>query len=138
MLKKLIKNERGLTLVELLAVIVILGIIAAIAIPSIGKVIQNSREDAVRADAIQVLNSADLYISSKGIPADGSLDAADLGTYVKNTDKLDTGWTVNVSTDGNTVTFNGKGHAGSQVITFTNASVKAINSDNGNGSHTIQ
>ena len=32
----LLKNEKGLTLIELLAVIVILGIIAAIAIPRIG------------------------------------------------------------------------------------------------------
>ncbi len=35
-LQKRLKNEKGLTLVELLAVIVILGIIAAIAVPSIG------------------------------------------------------------------------------------------------------
>lgn len=34
--KKLLKNEKGLTLVELLAVIVILAIIAAIAVPAIG------------------------------------------------------------------------------------------------------
>ncbi len=38
-LQKRLKNEKGLTLVELLAVIVILGIIAAIAIPSIGNII---------------------------------------------------------------------------------------------------
>ncbi|RIV13331.1 prepilin-type N-terminal cleavage/methylation domain-containing protein, partial [Priestia flexa] len=47
MMKKFLKNEKGLTLIELLAVIVILGIIAAIAIPSIGGIIQKSREDAV-------------------------------------------------------------------------------------------
>ena len=35
-MKALLKNEKGLTLIELLAVIVILGIIAAIAVPSIG------------------------------------------------------------------------------------------------------
>ena len=35
-LQKRLNNEKGLTLVELLAVIVILGIIAAIAMPSIG------------------------------------------------------------------------------------------------------
>ena len=41
-LQKRLNNEKGLTLVELLAVIVILGIIAAIAIPSIGNIIENS------------------------------------------------------------------------------------------------
>ena len=43
-LQKRLKNEKGLTLVELLAVIVILGIIAAIAVPSIGNIIDNSRD----------------------------------------------------------------------------------------------
>ena len=42
-LQKRLKNEKGLTLVELLAVIVILGIIAAIAIPSIGNIVENTR-----------------------------------------------------------------------------------------------
>ncbi len=44
MLKRFIRNEKGLTLIELLAVIVILGIIAAIAIPSIGAIIDNSKK----------------------------------------------------------------------------------------------
>ena len=46
MIKKMrerLTNQKGLTLIELLAVIVILGIIAAIAIPSIGNIIQNSK-----------------------------------------------------------------------------------------------
>jgi len=62
MLKKLLTNQRGLTLVELLAVVVILGIVSSIATVSIGRVIQNAREDAVRADAIQILNAAELYV----------------------------------------------------------------------------
>jgi type IV pilus assembly protein PilA len=64
MLKRLLKNERGLTLIELLAVIVILGIIAAIAIPSIGGLINKTKEDAIKADAVQVLNAAKLYVST--------------------------------------------------------------------------
>lgn len=45
-MKKWFKNSKGLTLVELLAVIVILGVIAAIAIPALGGTIQNSKEKA--------------------------------------------------------------------------------------------
>ena len=51
-LQKRLKNEKGLTLVELLAVVVILGIIAAIAVPSIGNIIENSKYNAVKADAL--------------------------------------------------------------------------------------
>jgi type IV pilus assembly protein PilA len=59
-LKKRLKNQRGLTLVELLAVIVILGIISAIAVPSIGNIIEKSKEDAAISDALQIINAAKL------------------------------------------------------------------------------
>ncbi|MCM3798964.1 type II secretion system GspH family protein [Caldibacillus thermoamylovorans] len=55
---KLLKNQKGMTLVELLAVLVILGIIAAIAIPMIGNVIQDSKERAILADAQSILSGA--------------------------------------------------------------------------------
>lgn len=58
------KNERGLTLVELLAVIVILGIISTIAFVSIGKIINNSKADAHLANARQVLSIGKLAHAS--------------------------------------------------------------------------
>lgn len=38
-------NNRGFTLVELLAVILIMGILMLIAVPSISRVVENSRKD---------------------------------------------------------------------------------------------
>lgn len=74
-LKKRIKNEKGLSLVELLAVIVILAIVAAIAIPSIGNIVANSKANAEISDATQILNAVKLY----------ELDGNKIDTGVTNT-----------------------------------------------------
>lgn len=137
MLKKFLKNEKGLTLVELLAVIVILGIVAAIAIPSIGSIIQKSKEDAVKADAITVINAAKTYVAANGVPAVATgntlpvISDTDLSKYV-STVKLNTGYKVEVSTDGLNYTItatSASNAAGAVVLTFTKASIQNINDD---------
>jgi type IV pilus assembly protein PilA len=60
-MKQIMKDEEGLRLVELLAVVVIMAIIAGIAAVSISKVIQRSREDAQVSNVQQMLASANLY-----------------------------------------------------------------------------
>jgi type IV pilus assembly protein PilA len=86
-IKKRLKNQRGLTLVELLAVVVILGIIAAIAVPNIGKLIGKTEDDAKVAEGIQIINAAKLYVNSE-VPTFGD-DAEDSGTATTNTAYLD-------------------------------------------------
>ena len=61
-----LKNERGLTLVELLAVIVILAIIAVIAFVFIGGIIENSKKDAHIANAQQIISAAKLHEATGG------------------------------------------------------------------------
>ncbi|AIE60906.1 putative membrane protein [Bacillus methanolicus MGA3] len=57
-----ILNDKGMTLIELLAIIVILGIISAIAGMVITKVIQNTRDRAFVANALAMKEAATYYI----------------------------------------------------------------------------
>lgn len=59
-------NQRGVTLIELLAVVVILGILAAIAVPSILKNFDDARDKADKTTEVILINAAKRYIMDKG------------------------------------------------------------------------
>lgn len=86
--KKLVKNEKGLTLIELLAVIVILAIIAAIAVPAIGNIIENSRIKAVKADAINILNAANIYLTEQPDVTSIDEETAGFKDYLQSSGKI--------------------------------------------------
>ena len=77
-LKKRIKNEKGLSLVELLAVIVILAIVAAIAIPAIGNIINNTRDKAVLSDVQSAISSAKIARADGSCSSETVCNGADL------------------------------------------------------------
>ncbi|KAA0965348.1 prepilin-type N-terminal cleavage/methylation domain-containing protein [Sporosarcina sp. ANT_H38] len=125
-LQKRLNNEKGLTLVELLAVIVILGIIAAIAIPSIGGIIENSRIKAVKADAQNVLSAANMYFTENP-EGTSPVTIATLKTekFLEDEGKLESGVTV-TNNQGESNTISGNGKAGNKTVVFTNATNKQI------------
>ncbi|MFW5889276.1 MAG: pilus assembly FimT family protein [Bacillota bacterium] len=73
-MKKLLKNKRGVTLVELIAVLVILGIIAAIAVPTIGNLIDNQRQKAAEAEWSNIEEAARLYATTEDPGEEFTLD----------------------------------------------------------------
>lgn len=83
------KNQKGFTLVELLAVIVILGIIMAIAIPNVTGILYRNRSSTYVEDAKKLATTAEYKFrgSNNGIvrPADGQCVVMNLA-YLDNSE----------------------------------------------------
>ena len=75
-------NSKGFTLVELLAVIVIMGILMMVAIPSVTRTIENSRKDTFVDIAKSYANAARTLWTADGLTCDGTVSSAvDDGDY---------------------------------------------------------
>jgi len=138
--KKLLKNQKGLTIVELLAVIVILAIIAAIAIPAIGNIIENSRYNAVKADAINVLNAAQLYYTDNpkgestvsGTEKQVTVEQLEDANYLESAGKIPKNASVKIDNPKKlTTTVN---FSGSKSVSFNGVTIKDITNDDQKGS----
>ena len=82
MLGSKLSNKKGFTLVELLAVIVIMGILMMVAIPSISRVIENSRKDTFVDIAKSYANAAKTLWTADTLTCEGTVaSAVDDGDY---------------------------------------------------------
>ncbi|MEK4521577.1 prepilin-type N-terminal cleavage/methylation domain-containing protein [Psychrobacillus sp. FSL W7-1493] len=132
-MKQLLKNQKGLTLVELLAVIVILAIVAAIAVPAIGNIIENSRYNAVKADATNVLSAAQLYFTDDSSKTKVTVTELKTNKYLESEGSIPLTAEVTKSSP-ISLSKAEVNYSGNKKVTFTNATIKGINSDSNKGS----
>ena len=119
------KQKKGFTLVELLAVIVILAVILIIAMPKISDVIKNSKESSLETTAKLIASQAEKkYTENQVLDNSSTIKCSDV-VKINNTDYE----SCNITFDskGNAkVTIVGKGKfEGLQVVDGTKDSAKA-------------
>lgn len=123
--RQLLKKEKGVTLVELLAVIIILGIIALIAVPAIAGVIEDSKYNSLKSSAINAIEAAELYkVTNDELPT----DLGDLDDYY---DSKGVTWSTapTFSETGNVIRISGTISDGDVEIELSSASVNNISND---------
>ena len=83
--KRIFRNQKGFTLIEIIAVLIILGILAAVSVPRYMDITADARDKsamaAVAEGKARVNMWAAQYILSTGlVPTSGDVDTAALGT----------------------------------------------------------
>ncbi|HEX9581388.1 MAG TPA: prepilin-type N-terminal cleavage/methylation domain-containing protein [Gemmatimonadales bacterium] len=100
-------NRKGFTLIELLIVVVIIGILAAIAIPKFANTKEKAYIASMKADLRNLINAEEAYFADNTTyaAATGSLQYnQSAGVTVTLTSSSGTGWTATSYHNGTTVT----------------------------------
>lgn len=77
------RKNQGFTLVEIMIVVVIIGLLAAMAIPAFQKVRVESQKKAITNNIRQLTAAADQYFLEKGTIAVSTVNLVGVDSYVK-------------------------------------------------------
>ncbi len=76
-------TNKGFTLVEIMIVVVIIGLLAAMAIPAFNKVRQTSQDKTITNNLRQVASAADQYFIEEGMTQAVTSDIIGTNLYIK-------------------------------------------------------
>jgi type IV pilus assembly protein PilA len=108
--------SKGFTLVEIMIVVVIIGLLAAMAIPAFQKVRQASQDKAVLNNARQLSAGADQYYLENGVSTVASSNLVGSDKYVKAINTVASETYPTTYTQGITITISGI--AGVRTVTY--------------------